>query len=270
MPYKRLIFILLYDSGKFVLSRNFRLQRVGDINWLIKNYNFQSISYSIDELIVLDVTRGERNIEYFTEILKKVVEFVFVPVAAGGGVDSISKAEKLLHSGADKIVVNTALHNDDLIIKELVRNFGSQCIVASIDYRRKNNRYEVLINRGQRLIDMELKEAVKRVMELGVGEILLNSIDRDGTGYGYDLEALKILDFDIRIPLIVSGGAGKPEHFIEGLRIKTVDAVATANLLNFVGNGLPLARKEIIKNEIDLAHWDENEFERLKKLTMEV
>lgn len=269
MPYKRLIFILLYDSGKFVLSRNFRLQRVGDIKWLIKNYNFQSISYSIDELIVLDVTRGERNLSEFAKTLEKVIENVFVPVAAGGGINSIGKAEELLHSGADKIVVNTALYYDDLLIKEMVKNFGSQCVVASIDYRRSKNNYEVLTDRGQKVIKMDPREALARAIELGVGEILLNSVDRDGTGYGYDLEFLKVLDFEIKVPLIVSGGAGKPEHFIEGLKTQNVDAVATANLLNFIGNGLPLARKEIIKSGIELAHWDENEFEKLKRLKAE-
>lgn len=267
MPYKRIIFILLYDSGKFVLSRNFRLQKVGDINWLIKNYDFKSISYSIDELIVLDVTRGQRDIEAFSDTIKKIIDCVFVPVAVGGGIDSPTKAEKLLHSGADKLVVNSALFTDDYFIKELIKNYGSQCIVGSIDFKRSDNDFIVLFDRGQNMAELNLERAIKKAIELGVGEILLNSIDRDGTGYGYDLEALKSINFQIDIPVIISGGAGKPQHFIEGLSIDFVDAVATANLLNFIGNGLPLSRQEILKKGFELAHWDKNEFEKLKKLT---
>src|SRR5687768_4666363 len=106
---KRMIFTLLYDNGSFMLSRNFRLQKVGDLRWLQKNYNFSSIAFSIDELIVLDVTRGERNNAIFCDHLKKLTEGCFIPIAAGGGIRSVEYAKMLLRSGADKVVINTPL-----------------------------------------------------------------------------------------------------------------------------------------------------------------
>ncbi|MCS7214651.1 MAG: HisA/HisF-related TIM barrel protein [Thermodesulfovibrio sp.] len=267
MPYKRLIFILLHDSGKFVLSRNFRLQRVGDLNWLIKNYNFSTISYSIDELIVLDVTRQNRSIQSFSNILKAVIDNVFVPVCAGGGIESIDDARVLLNSGADKIVVNSLLYTDDKKIMELSKNFGRQCIVASIDFKLNDNGvYEVFYKNGQLSAGISLSEAIKKAINSGAGEILINSMDRDGTGYGYALEVLDGIDFEMEVPLIISGGAGKAEHLIEGLKNEMIDAVATANLLNFIGNGLPLARKKIIESGVELAHWNSDEFEKLKQL----
>jgi cyclase len=104
---KRIIFTLLYDSGNFMLSRNFRLQQVGNLTWLQRNYNFSHIAFFIDELIILDVSRGERNTDNFCETLKKLTSDCFVPIAAGGGVRSIDYARRLLRSGADKIVINT-------------------------------------------------------------------------------------------------------------------------------------------------------------------
>jgi cyclase len=267
MPHKRLIFILLYDSGNFMLSRNFRLQRVGDINWLIKNYNFKNIAHSIDELIVLDVTRKDRSIAIFSEMLKKLVTHVFVPIAAGGGVHSLESAALLLRSGADKLVINSILHTDGNIINELSRTFGSQCIVTSIDFKRNNNGdFVIYYDKGQKPVDISLKDAVRKAVDLGSGEILINSIDKDGTGNGYELAAVDIVRDSLEVPLIISGGAGNARHLIEGIKTTGVDAVATANLFNFVGNGLPLARTEMLSNGLDLAIWDLEEFEVLQDL----
>lgn len=257
MPHKRLIFTLLYDSGYFMLSRNFRLQRVGDINWLIRNYNFKSIAHSIDELIVLDVTRKDRNIALFAGTLEKIVKHVFVPIAAGGGIHCLEAAVVLLHSGADKLVVNSVLHTGSHIIKELSKTFGSQCIVTSIDFKRdKNDDLVVYYDKGQKPAEVSLKYAVRQAVDSGAGEILINSIDKDGTGNGYDLCAVDLIGDSLEVPLIISGGAGNARHLIEGLKAPGVDAVATANLFNFIGNGLPLARSEMLSNGLDLAKWE--------------
>ena len=120
---KRVIFTLLYDSGYFMLSRNFRLQKVGNMQWLKKNYNFSHISFSIDELIILDVTRNERNEAAFYEHVRLLNDECFVPIAAGGGIREVEQARKLLHSGADKVVINTLLVEDSEIISEIASNF---------------------------------------------------------------------------------------------------------------------------------------------------
>ncbi len=250
-----------------MLSRNFRLQRVGDINWLTRHYNFKNISHSIDELIVLDVTRKNRNIVIFAEMLKKLVNHVFVPIGAGGGIHSVESAALLLQSGADKLVINSILHTDSTVINELSKTFGNQCIVTSIDFKRPNGGECVIYyNKGQEAADISLKEAVRKAVDSGSGEIMINSIEKDGTGNGYDLRAVDSIECSVEVPLIISGGAGNVRHLIEGLQTKGVDAVATANLFNFVGNGLPLARSEMISNRLDLAKWDPEEFEVLQSL----
>lgn len=134
MRKKRLIFTLLYNEGYFMLSRNFRLQKVGNLEWIENNYNFENIAFSIDELIILNVNRNERNLIEFSKTITKLISNVFVPVAVGGGVTSMEYAKTLFMSGADKIVINSILTENPILVKELVREYGSQSVIASIDY----------------------------------------------------------------------------------------------------------------------------------------
>ena len=120
---KRVIFTLLYDNGYFMLSRNFRLQKVGDLQWLKKNYNFSHIAFSIDELIILDVTRGERNEEKFHDHVRSLNEECFIPIAAGGGIRTLEQARRLLRSGADKVVINTLLAENSSVITKISKEF---------------------------------------------------------------------------------------------------------------------------------------------------
>lgn len=252
---KRIIFTLLYENGSFMLSRNFRLQRVGDKNWLQKNYNFSNISFFIDELIILDVSRTKRNLERFCEHIRALTEGCFVPIAAGGGICSIQQAQILLRSGADKIVINSLLADNKNEILSLASHFGRQCIIASVDVKRVEQDFVVFTHNGEKRQEKLLKEWLQSIIELPIGEIYLNSIDRDGTGQGYLMEMLKNLPSYTPFPVILAGGAGRPEHLSEGLSDSRVDAVATAHLFNFVGNGLKLARKELIENGYKLPIW---------------
>ena len=129
---KRIIFTLLYDNNNFILSRNFRIQKVGDINWLRSNYNFSKISFFIDELVVIDITRDKQNIDLFCENLKLITNESFVPVTAGGGIRNINQALNLLNSGADKIIINTPIFQEIELVSELVKSFGRQCVVGSL------------------------------------------------------------------------------------------------------------------------------------------
>jgi len=253
---KRIIFTLIYSDGFFMQSRNFRLQKVGNLNWLEKNYKFQSIAFSLDELIVINATKTVKSISEFASTVSKLVNDVFIPIAAGGGIRSFEDAELLFNSGADKIVLNTALVESPELIKLLVKQYGSQSIVASIDYKKGNDDFEVFINDGTEKIDMTLPEYLKYIESLEVGEIYLNSIDKDGTGFGYDFETIKNLQDDINLPLIIAGGAGNENHLIDGLYLNNVSAVATANLFNFIGDGLPNAREKIIETGLNIANWN--------------
>jgi len=254
---KRLIFTLLYNQGQFMLSRNFRLQKVGDLKWLQTNYNFSHISYSIDELIVLDVTRGERNTEDFCSALKTLTEGCFVPIAAGGGVNTVGHARALLHSGADKVVVNTALYEDDGFIGELASEFGQQCIVASMDIKRApDGSYQGWAECGSRCMEGSAKHWIEANAGNAVGEIYLNSIDCDGTGQGYDLGLLDQLPPNMSKPVILAGGVGNAIHLAAGFADPRVDAAATAHLFNFVGDGLKQARQSLIADGVVLPIWD--------------
>jgi cyclase len=254
---KRLIFALFYNQGNFMQSRNFRLQRVGDINWLKRNFEFQKISFSLDELIVLNTTRGVKDLVEFADVVKKLVEDVFIPVAAGGGIRSLDDADKLFNNGADKIILNSALYESPELINQIAEKYGSQSIVASIDYRNIEGNPRVFINDGVRLIDMHLDEYLIEVLARPVGEILLNSIDRDGTGFGFDLNTINSVIHSIDIPLILMGGAGNELHLHEGIELENISAVASGNLFNFIGNGLPNARKYLLEQGCNLSSWGE-------------
>ena len=257
---KRIIFTLIYENGFFNQSRNFRLQRVGGIEWLEKNYKFKKISFSLDELIVLNASKGEKKIFEFSKTLEKIVEDVFIPVAAGGGVRSVEDAELLFNSGADKIVINTILIEDSNLVRSLINKYGSQSIVASVDYRSD----EVFIRNGTVKVDRKLKDYLKDVELLGVGEIYLNSIDKDGTGFGYDLIQVEESVKEIKIPIIIAGGAGNELHLSEGLDLECISAVATANLFNFVGDSLEKTRNNLLGDDYSLAFWDTKFAKNLK------
>jgi len=251
----RLIFTLLIESGSFMLSRNFSLQRVGDLGWLKECYDFDSIALSIDELIVLDVTRSCKDIDTLTRCVSELAKECFMPIAAGGGVNSMEIAYRILGAGADKLVVNTALERNPDFVRELVRVFGGQSIVASIDYREVNGVNQVFIDNGAQATGKSLVGFAAYAASLGVGEIYVTSMQRDGTGQGYDIGTLKSLSRSVSVPVIASGGVGKPQHLLDGLREAGVQAVSTANLFNFIANGLAHARQALIQNGVPLPTW---------------
>jgi imidazole glycerol-phosphate synthase subunit HisF len=261
---KRLILTLLYQHGQFMLSRNFRLQKVGDLQWLQSNYNFSHISYSIDELIVLDVSRGQKNPEEFCATLKKLSQGCFVPIAAGGGVKTIDAARKLLRSGADKVVINSILYRDSGFIEHLASEFGQQCVVASMDIKLSpDGDFQAWSDGGSACQSGTAAQWIEQISRADIGELYLNSIDRDGTGQGYDLRLLDLLPSNMSKPLIIAGGVGNAPHLCAGLADPRVDAVATAHLFNFVGNGLKQAREMLISSGVNLPLWDVQLLEQL-------
>ncbi|EJB8415322.1 TPA: imidazole glycerol phosphate synthase subunit HisF [Vibrio vulnificus] len=251
----RLIFTLIYNNGSFMQSRNFRLQRVGDINWLEKNYKFQNISFSLDELVVIDASKEKKDIEKFSFTVSRLVENVFIPVAAGGGIRKLEDAELLFQSGADKVVLNSALFTNPELAIEIINRYGSQSLIASLDYKIIEGEIVVHIHDGTTAIQTSIEDYLFHLEQLGVGEIIFNSIDKDGTGFGYDLEYVEKYAKSVNMPFIIMGGAGNEHHLTSGLSIEGVSGVATANLFNFIGNGLPNARKFMLNQGLNLARW---------------
>lgn len=253
---KRIIFTLLVEDGSFVLSRNFNLQRAGNLDWLKEYYDFNSIAFSIDELVVLDVSRSERNRGEFVELLADISRNCFMPICVGGGVRSSEDASLLLKCGADKVVVNSVLFTDSEVVRDMVQRFGAQCIVAAIDYKTLDSgETSVLIQNGTRSVGMTIGDAIRYVQELGVGEIYLTSVSRDGTGRGLDLSAAVSMAPHLSCPLILSGGAGTFEHIADALKEPSVSAVSTANLFNFMGDNLTEARMRVVAAGTPLARW---------------
>lgn len=259
---KRIIFTLLYSSENFVLSRNFRLQNIGNLNWLMKNYNFNNVSFYIDELIILDVSRNNRNIEIFSNLIEIISRDIFVPISAGGGINSIKDAKKLFESGADKVVLNTNLLKKSNLAEEICTVYGKQCLVGSLDFIKKDDNYFIYSEYGQKYIG-NLDECLEkfRITER-VGELYINSIDQDGTGNGLDLQIGEIIFRKTKTPFILAGGIGKSEHIVSALEKEYINAVSTAHLLNFIGNSLEKTRQISYQKGINLAKW--NDIKQLK------
>jgi len=258
MVRNRLIFSLLYADGNYHLSRNFRLQKVGNLDWVLDNYDFDSIARSIDELIVLDVSRAEkRDVNSLSRELQRLGRNCFMPFAVGGGIRTLDHALQLFKAGADKIVMNTAYFSNPGLIRDLGQIIGVQSIVASIDYRlAPGGKRMVYINNGSEAAGYSLVDAVKYVQDVGAGELYLTSVENDGTGQGFDLEALRLVASVCSIPIIASGGAGNYSHFNAALKSGFSSAVSTANLFNFMGDGLADARRSMFADGIDLSSWD--------------
>ena len=249
---KRIIFQLVYDSGHFCLSRNFRLQRVGDVSWLLASYDFPNLSRSIDELMIVDATRGEKDTKRFTDTVKRLSKELFAPLTIGGGVRDIGMAETYLESGADKIVLNSSFVEHPKLISDLAETFGKQFIIMSVDLLKQEDKYISRIHNaaseGRDFNQSFLGETAGQA-----GEIVLRSIERDGTGNGLDLGMLTFIPKDIGIPILLAGGVGNASHILLGLSDEMVSGVVTANLLNFVGDGMADARRTVINHGIKLA-----------------
>jgi cyclase len=251
---KRLIFTLLHADGQFCLSRNFSLQKVGDINWLTNQFNFETIAKAVDELFVLNVSNNPISKTNLLQDVTKLADNFFAPIAIGGGITEFDEVSMIFSMGAEKIVLNSAYFSNEKLCRKVANEFGSQAVVASVDFVDQLKDGENF-TRNPKFNDRNtpLSAHVKRVQELGCGEILLRSVNQDGTGNGLDLCVVERLSEIISVPLILSGGAGKPEHLLSAINDPRIQGVATANLLNFVGTGLSDAREFIVKQGGDLA-----------------
>jgi len=250
---KRLIFCLLYKDGYFVQSRNFVTNIIGDTDWIIKNYNFTNISNFIDELIIIDISKNKKK-EIFLKNVERIIKKSFIPLSLGGGIDNMETAKLFLENMCDKVLINTSLFENSKLISEIANRYGNQSIVASTDYKIEKKERVFFKKNGTKKIDMNFINVIKYVQKMPIGEFMINSIDRDGTGQGLDIVIIKYLK-ESNKPTIISGGAGNYKHFIKILSSKKISAISTSNLLNFVGDGLKILREELIKKEIDLPVW---------------
>ena len=227
---KRIIPCLDVDKGRVVKGVKFlNLRDAGDPVEIAKRYEEECA----DELVFLDITASAEGRDIMIDVVRRVAETVFMPFTVGGGIRTVEDMRRLLEAGADKVSVNTSAVKDPQIVREGALRFGSQCIVVAIDARKKRVSWEVYINGGRTPTGIDAIEWARRVEELGAGEILLTSMDRDGTKEGYDVELCRAVSEAVNIPVIASGGAGKKEHFLEVFLKGGVDAALAASLFHF-------------------------------------
>ena len=232
MKTARVIPCLDVDAGRVVKGVNFvGLRDAGDPVELAARYDAEGA----DELVFLDITASSDQRETIVDVVARTAEVVFIPFTIGGGIRSVDDARRLLRAGADKVSINSAAVENPGLIGALAAEFGSQCVVVSIDARRGDapSGYEVVIHGGRTTTGLDALEWAARVVELGAGEIMLTSMDRDGTRDGFDLEMTSAVADVVNVPIIASGGAGGLDHLVEGITEGRADAVLAASIFHF-------------------------------------
>ena len=228
---KRIIPCLDVKNGETVKGINFEnLQYAGDPIELAKKYSDEGA----DELVFLDITATNEGRKTTVKMVENVAKQVFIPFIVGGGIASIEDMKSLLSAGADKIAINSAAVKNPDLIKQSSDYFGSQCVVVAIDAKFIDNDFYVFINAGRKNTGIKLLDWVKKVEELGAGEILLTSMDADGTQNGFDLKMTKLVVENVNIPVIASGGAGAcVNHFTDVFEIANADAALAASIFHY-------------------------------------
>ena len=227
---KRIIPCLDVKDGRGVKGTQFvDLKDAGDPVENAKVYDEQGA----DEITFLDITASHEKREILIDIVRRTAEEIFIPLTVGGGVRNLEDIRKLLKAGADKVSINTAAVKDPHFVERASKRFGSQCIVIAIDAKRKDGGWEVFTHGGRISTGKDAVLWAKKMEELGAGEILLTSMDRDGTKDGYDIELTRTISEQVGIPIIASGGGGTPEHLYEGLILGKADAVLAASIFHY-------------------------------------
>jgi imidazole glycerol-phosphate synthase subunit HisF len=229
---KRIIPCLDVDNGRVVKGIRFvSLTDAGDPVEQAKRYDGEGA----DELTFLDITASSDKRDIVADLVRRVADEVFIPFTVGGGLRSVEDIRAILRAGADKITLNTAAIENPQLISDCAETFGSQCIVVAIDARRRegSDGWEVFTHGGRRAVGLDALEWTMRAEKLGAGEILLTSMDCDGTRNGYDIELTRAVSDAVRIPVIASGGAGRVEHFYDALVAGGASAVLAASLFHF-------------------------------------
>ena len=226
----RIIPCLDVKNGRVVKGINFvNLKDAGDPVEQAKIYS----DGGADEICFLDITASNENRETIYEVVKETSKKCFVPLTVGGGVRSVEDINKLLNCGADKVSINTAAVQNSKVVIESSKKFGSQCIVVAIDAKKRNDSWEIFTHGGRNETGINAIEFSKQMEENGAGELLITSMDRDGTQIGYDIELMRNISSIVNIPIIASGGVGNLEHLVDGIKLGNASAVLAASIFHY-------------------------------------
>ncbi len=242
---KRIIPCLDVNAGRVVKGVNFvDLRDAGDPVEIARRYDEQGA----DEITFLDITASSDARDIILHVVEQVADQVFIPLTVGGGVRTVADVRRLLNAGADKVSINTAAVNHPQIVADAAGKVGSQCIVVAIDAKRTApGKWEVFTHGGRNNTGLDVIEWARRVVELGAGEILLTSMDRDGTRSGFDLELTRSVSDAVSVPVIASGGVGTLEHLADGVSEGHADAVLAASIFHF-GEHTVREAKELMRS----------------------
>jgi cyclase len=241
---KRIIPCLDVDKGRVVKGVNFvDIRDAGDPVEVARRYNEQGA----DEITFLDITASHESRDTTYETVERMAAEVFIPLTVGGGVRTVEDIRKLLNAGADKVAINTAAVFDPEFVRTAAERFGSQCIVVAIDAKRvsadgEEPRWEIFTHGGRKPTGLDVVEWAQKMVELGAGELLLTSMDRDGTKVGFDLGLTRAVSDAVTVPVIASGGVGGLQHLADGVTIGGADAVLAASIFHFGEHTIPEAK----------------------------
>lgn len=240
---------LAIPGGRVVKGIKFKKIRYAGLPWELAERYYKE---GADEIVFLDITASHEKRQTMVEVVRKTCQRVFVPITVGGGIKNTEDAKRLFKAGADKISINTAAIQNPRLVKELSKTFGSQAVVVAIDAKNRGNWFECSIYGGRKFTGVNAISWAKKVAQLGAGEILLTSMDRDGTREGFDLELTKKVSEAVTIPMIASGGAGKKEHFLEVFQKGKADAALVASLFHFGEIKIPALKKYLKQKGINV------------------
>lgn len=245
---KRIIPCLDVKDGRVVKGVNFL--GLADVSSPVKLAEFYS-ECGADELVFYDITASAEGRALFTDILCDVASKIFIPLTVGGGINTIDDFDRVLKCGADKVSVNSGAIRNPMLIKEAAEKYGNQCVVISADIKRVDGVFRVFAKGGRENTGMEAISWIKKCVELGAGEVVVNSIDTDGVKGGFDIEMLKAVCDAVNVPVIASGGAGSMQHFVDLFKaIPTIDAGLAASVFHFGEIAISDLKKELKANDI--------------------
>jgi len=244
---KRIIPCLDVTNGRVVKGINFvELQDAGDPVEVAKKYNEQGA----DELTFLDITASSDNRGLIFDIIENVAKQIFIPMTVGGGVRTCEDVRNLLNAGADKVAINTAAIKNPDLVSEAASRFGSQAIVVAIDAKKVDDHWEVFTHGGRNPTGINALDWAKKMVKFGAGELLITSMDKDGTKTGFDNILNKLISGSVQVPLIASGGVGNLQHLVDGVKVGGADAVLAASIFHYGEYSIHEAKVYMSKNEI--------------------
>jgi cyclase len=246
---KRIIPCLDVTNGRVVKGINFvDLIDAGDPVEIAKKYNDQGA----DELTFLDITASSDNRDLILEIIERVAEQVFIPLTVGGGVRAVNDIRRLLNAGADKVSINTAAINNPSLVSNAAERFGSQCIVVAIDAKKTGNDWEIFTHGGRNPTGLNAISWAKEMVRRGAGELLITSMDKDGTKSGFDNELNAAISSEVDVPIIASGGVGNLDHLVDGIIEGKADAVLAASIFHFGEYTITEAKNHMRQKKIEV------------------